>query len=510
MVKPQQHKIMFRVDASDKIGTGHVMRCLTLADALKNNGASTLFISRHMPLYLQEILAIKGHEFRIINSNQDEPSIDNLAHSDWLGVSQSRDALDTIKLLTNQTFDWLVVDHYALDTRWESALRQSVKNILVIDDIADREHDCDVLLDQNFYVDMQSRYVGKVPKHCQLLLGPRYALLRPEFLTARKQAKVHSGVVKRILVFFGGVDADNYTGMALSAMQNLDLNGIAVDVVIGTQHPNRDEILSICKTNSFICHIQTQHMAELMLQADLSIGAGGVAMLERCCLGLPSIVISIANNQISGCEAASKLGAIFYLGNSDNINDSILSSALLLTSSLTRLFLSIGEKGSELVDGAGVARLCKKLSFKPIQLRLAHEADCADVFQWRNHEETRKYFFDTSLVAWENHCKWFSKKLRDENYVFLIGLVEDNPIGTLRYELKGNSATVSVYLLPDKHGYGYGAELLRRGSSWLLLHKPEIKNLKAEVLTENISSIQTFYNAGFSDFAMSFNKDLDK
>lgn len=179
--------------------------------------------------------------------------------------------------MSDRSWDWLVVDHYALDARWESALRASTKQIMVIDDIADRQHDCDVLLDQNFYADMQKRYTGKVSAHCQLLLGPRYALLRDEFRKLREQVKPRNGTVKKILVFFGGVDADNYTGRAIEALAEIGIEGLYVDVVIGAQHSCREQIKSVCAQHGFICHVQTDKMAELMAAADLAIGAGGSA-----------------------------------------------------------------------------------------------------------------------------------------------------------------------------------------------------------------------------------------
>ena len=504
-MKQINNKVLFRVDASEIIGTGHVMRCLTLADALKKNGTHTLFVSRHLSLYLQEILAIKGHEFRIINSIQDESSIDNLAHSDWLGVSQSRDALDTIKLLTNQTFDWLVVDHYALDTRWESALRQSVKNILVIDDIADREHDCDVLLDQNFYVDMQSRYVGKVPKHCQLLLGPRYALLRPEFLTARKQAKIRSGTVKRILVFFGGVDADNYTGMALSAMQNLDLNGIAVDVVIGTQHPNRDEILSICKASNFVCHIQTQHMAELMLQADLSIGAGGSATWERCSLGLPTIAISTADNQTAQIRDAAFSGLIYVIEANTNLPEVIERHLLtMIESSIFRQVLSTNAMGS--VDGRGVLRVIGKMSLSGIVIRKALEQDSEQIFAWRNHPTIRAVSRNSNLITWQEHQQWFSLVINDLNRLLLIGELNDFPIGVVRFDIKKNQAEVSMYVIPEEQNSGHGAELLQSAENWLSQNCLEVNSILAQVLGENSRSHRLFISANYQLDATSYIK----
>ncbi|MDO8208674.1 MAG: UDP-2,4-diacetamido-2,4,6-trideoxy-beta-L-altropyranose hydrolase, partial [Gallionella sp.] len=290
-------RIVFRTDATGQIGTGHFMRCLTLADALKQRGAQIRFVSRDLPLHLRDMLAAKDVEFVSLESDLTPPVTGDLAHAHWLGASQKQDAQATIQALSDQSWDSLVVDHYALDARWESALRGTARQIMVIDDIADRQHDCDVLLDQNFYADMQTRYAGKVPSHCQLLLGPRYALLRDEFRRFRDQVKPRTGAVKRILVFFGGVDADNYTGRAIEALSEIDVSGFHIDVVIGAQHPRLAEIEGMCAANGFVCHVQTNRMAELMAAADLAIGAGGSATWERCCLGLPALAFCTADNQ---------------------------------------------------------------------------------------------------------------------------------------------------------------------------------------------------------------------
>jgi UDP-2,4-diacetamido-2,4,6-trideoxy-beta-L-altropyranose hydrolase len=307
-------KIAVRVDASSKIGTGHFMRCLTLADALKQRGAQIRFSSRHLPEHLRGILVAKGHEFALLDTAKNDATVDELAHAHWLGVSQAQDASNSIRVLSDVDWDWLIVDHYALDARWENTLRGTVKKIMVIDDIADRRHDCDVLLDQNFYADMQTRYTGKVPYHCQLLLGPRYALLRDEFRKLHEQVRPRAGPVKKILVFFGGVDVGNYTGRAIEALSEIIVADVHVDVVIGAQHPCLEQIKAACAQHGFICHVQTDKMAELMAVADLAIGAGGSASWERCCLGLPCIVGAVAQNQVQAAKDLSALGAVKYIG----------------------------------------------------------------------------------------------------------------------------------------------------------------------------------------------------
>lgn len=338
------------------------MRCLTLADALKQRGAQTCFISRDLPIHLRGMLVAKGHELVLLDSVQNDVALDELAHAHWLGVSQAQDAADSIKALHGVDWDWLIVDHYALDARWESMLRHTAKKILVIDDIADRRHDCDMLLDQNFYADMDARYTAKVPAHCRLLLGPHYALLRDEFRQLHGQVKPRTGPVKRILVFFGGVDADNYTALAIEVLANISIKDLQVDVIIGAQHPHRAEIESACVERGFVCHTQTSRMAELMAAADLAIGAGGSATWERCCLGLPALLVALADNQINIAKALNLLGACIYVGalktaSATNMRNVIVS--LLVAQDQLKI---LSEKSYSLVDGLGVDRVCQEMS----------------------------------------------------------------------------------------------------------------------------------------------------
>ena len=355
-----QH-IAFRADVSKLIGTGHFMRCLTLAEDLKRQGVHIRFISRHLPVYLQNMLADKGYEFIILVSTQNEMPIDELAHASWLGVSQEQDAIDSVQALSDLMWNWLIVDHYALDHRWESRLRQSSNNILIIDDIADRQHDCDVLLDQNFYSDMDMRYTGKVPSHCHLLLGPKYALLRKEFRLFHQQIKPRNGSVKRLLVFFGGVDADNYTGLIIDTLSEIRIPNLHIDVVIGSQHPYREKIKEKCVQYEFNCYVQTDKMAELMAAADLAIGAGGSATWERCCLALPTLMFSLAHNQIEIAKEMDVLGAGQYFDLQLIDIDKDLHKTIVDLINDKRKIEMFSDKAYSIVDGLGVDRLCEVL-----------------------------------------------------------------------------------------------------------------------------------------------------
>jgi len=313
-------KILFRTDASVEIGSGHLMRCLTLADQLRAEGAEVAFVCRELPGAMFDLLHTCGYRFA------------KLPLAEVGKDSQQFDAEETIQAagqLFPDSIDWVVVDHYELDVLWERMLRPHVCKLMVIDDLANRSHDCDLLLDQNYYRDQDQRYLGLVPEKCVTLLGPEYVLLRPEFAETKQRIRVRNGSVQRILVFFGGSDSTNQTQKALEALRLLERPDIEVDVVVGSTNPNRNTIQALCdELPNVTFHCQVSNMAELILNADLAIGAGGAAMWERCYLGLPTITVVFAANQESTTEDVARLGAIEYLGWSDQLDASDYANCL--------------------------------------------------------------------------------------------------------------------------------------------------------------------------------------
>ncbi len=500
-------KIAFRVDASLLIGTGHLMRCLTLADALKQFGINSCFVSRHMPIHLRDLLVSKGHEFKLLSAMHNDSAISHLAHAKWLGVPQKCDAQDTIDALFGQSWDWLIVDHYGLDIHWESALRRAVGQIMVIDDIADRQHDCDVLVDQNLYEEMNSRYSDKVPKDCRLLLGPRYALLREKFRQLREQIKPNRGVVKNILVFFGGVDADNYTGRVIEALSAMDVSALHVNVVIGAQQPYREQIEVACKRYGFICHVQIDRMAELMVEADLSIGAGGGATWERCCLGLPALVLSTADNQKKQLTDAAKRGLVYAPDVDGDIENFVTRHVIaLIENPSLRNFLSAN--GMQAVDARGALRIINALGNSSIEMRVATIDDSRDLFNWRNDPAIRAFSRNTESIAWHDHQHWLNAVLTDPSRILLVGLVQDMPVGVVRYDLEEKSAEISIYLVPDKFSSGLGTELLLAAEMWLRKKLPMVRSIHAHVLGGNERSMRLFDSAGYASELTRFTKRL--
>lgn len=356
-----QLRIVFRTDANQQIGTGHFMRCLTLADEIRRSAADICFVARELPMYLQQMLIEHGVRYLALpKPDTTTQSTDELAHASWLQTSQAIDAEQTLAALGEGSWNWLVVDHYALDHRYEKLLRKVCKHVMVIDDLADRVHDCDVLLDQNYYQDQDQRYLGKVPLHCRMLLGAKFALLRPEFKTMREKVKARTGKVKNILVFFGGMDSDNLTGQVLEVIINLKLD-VHVDVVIGQQHPQKETIQKLCTQHNYTCHVQTNRMSNLMAVADLAIGAGGSTNWERCCLGLPSIIVSTAINQIPISNELSRLGGCHYLGSIQKDTLEKIKESLFFLFISPRDLENYSTIAFNLVDGDGVLRVSNEL-----------------------------------------------------------------------------------------------------------------------------------------------------
>ena len=500
--------IAFRVDASIQIGTGHFLRCLALADALKKRGAQISFVCRHLPEHLKIQLAAKGYQLMPLDSSSNESISDNLAHAHWLGTSQYADAQASIQVLSERSWDWLVVDHYALDARWESVLRQKVSNIFVIDDIADRMHDCDVLLDQNFYFDNESRYTGLVPGHCQMLLGPRYALLREDFLQMRKQAKPRSGPIKNILVFFGGVDADNHTEKIIRALSGFIDYLLNVVVVIGAQHPARKVIESICAGYGFECHVQTTNMPALMSNADLAIGAGGIATWERCCLGLPALVVSLAENQKKQIFDSARAGLLY----SPEFKCDFASGILRHMQSLIEnpgLLEFISRNGMDAVDGRGSLRAMRKMGCVAVKIRLASESDSKNIMAWRNHPSIRGVSDHKEPIALVDHEHWMSKLLRDKQRILLIGYIdEEHPVGVVRFDMAENTAKVSIYLVPGMVHQGLGLDLMDSAEQWLHDKHPSILLIQAKVLGGNLPSHRLFAAGGYNQDFIFYSKKL--
>jgi len=310
-------QVIFRVDGSEEIGSGHVVRCITLADQLLSKGAKVRFITRAFTGGMQDF--IESHGFTCSRLDGDINSIELDAFETYLVIRENYDS----------RIDWLIVDHYDLDYSWESFLRPVVKKIMVIDDLANRKHDCDLLLDQNYYKNYHNRYDGLVQKSTKLCLGTKFALLNPNFFSVKKKLRRRDGVVRRILVFFGSSDIYNQTELTLNAIEMLGRSNLYVDVVVGNSNPQKERIRQFCLLRPhYFYHCQIPYMADLIAEADLSIGAGGTTTWERCFLGLPSIISVVAENQVNVSRDVSNFGAAICLGWAKNNSVLIYENAI--------------------------------------------------------------------------------------------------------------------------------------------------------------------------------------
>ncbi|GAA5159296.1 UDP-2,4-diacetamido-2,4,6-trideoxy-beta-L-altropyranose hydrolase [Viridibacterium curvum] len=325
-------KIAVRADASREMGHGHVMRCLALAMALRDRGAEVSFHCR----------SLEGHAFPVIGQ----------AGFACFPIAPEEDV---------PACDWLIVDHYDLDATWEGAQRRRAGRIMVIDDLANRHHDCDLLLDQNLNPAGPERYAPLLPLDCPQILGPHFALLRPEFAFERGRVAPRSGHVARLLVCFGGGDLDDVTGWVVDMLAEA-FPQISVDVVVGAANPNVPSLRRRCEHHPHATlSVAVEDMARRMRRADLFIGGGGSITWERAALGLPGITLSIAANQLPVAAAIAARGAGVDMGRAEDTLPLALQARLGDLLSRPQFVQDMSLRLSALCDGGGARRVATKM-----------------------------------------------------------------------------------------------------------------------------------------------------
>jgi len=493
-------RIAVRADASVRIGTGHVMRCLALAGALRDGGAEVRFICRAHPGHL--IDRIEDDGFAVSPLTAPDPD-----DTSWLGASVEADAAKTIAALDGWRPDWLVVDHYALGADWERAIRPHVGAVLAVDDLADRAHDCDVLLDQNHHPEAEGRYAGLVPQTCRLLCGPWFALLRPEYATMRRLLDgPRTGPVARVLVFYGGSDPTNETARALRVLSELPFSALAVDVVMGANHPDRTGIAALvaARPNTTL-HGPRPHLADLMARADLALGAGGATTWERCCLGLATIATTTAENQTDQMMRMAEAGALLSVGASATVTDAVLSKTLSTLLGQADGPARLSDAAFQVTDGTGAARVAEVLcpgGDSALRLRAASQVDAVVYFRWLNDPETRRQAFQAAPVAWADHAAWFDAALKTSARALkVVETPAGVPVGQVRFDgIAEDAGIVSFGLDPVFRGRGWGTRLLDLArESWAGAgHRGPLHGF---VKPANTASLKAFRRAGFQDAA---------
>ena len=361
-------KIVVRADASLTMGSGHIMRCLTLADGLKQQGHDISFICRQHDGHLADLIGQKGFAVQLLAKSKTADFIKQHVHSEWLGASESDDFAECKPILQALKPDWLIIDHYAIGKNWEQQAKRLLPNlkILAIDDLADRTHDCEILLDQNFGRKNED-YQPLVPSDCQRLLGTRYTLLRDEFASWRAMSLNRRKSVQppnNILVNLGGVDNDNVTLKILQSLNTFvqqSTQAFNVTVVMGKTAPHIVRIQDFAKQANFPCHVivNANNMAELMANADLAIGAAGSTTWERCCLGLPMVLIVLADNQQVIAKALADKNVVKVVTDMAALDEQLPR----LLSEIADNYKKFSRQSAKLVDGQGAKRVAHWIEF---------------------------------------------------------------------------------------------------------------------------------------------------
>jgi UDP-2,4-diacetamido-2,4,6-trideoxy-beta-L-altropyranose hydrolase len=501
--------VILRADASNQMGVGHVMRCLTLADELSNAGAEIKFICRDLAGNLEKMILQRGYVVHLLPAPHQHSGVENSmnAHEQWLGVPWDEDANQSIKLISANTINWVIVDNYALDYRWHKKIRPYTDKIFVIDDLADRKMDCDMLLDQTFGRN-NSDYDGLVAKDCQINLGSSYALLRPEFSYLRQkaiEARKTRRNIKNILVSVGALDPNNVTSQIITALERIKwLHKPKVNVVLHSSAPHLHTLLDQINGLKLEVSIQTDvsDMAKLMIEADLAIGAGGTTSWERCCLGLPTLLIKLADNQalvINGLLTAQAARQIDI----ENIATDLVRECEALQSDKMKL-VDLSINSLNITDGKGTRLIALKMlsdyskNNGKITLRPICHSDVDMIYNWQINPKIRKYFHNPTPPSYDEHCDWLTNSIADPTcYLYMIEH-DYCPAGVLRlnYQVATEKSAeyylVSVYIAPEHHNNGIGTIAINYANR--LFRESE---LRAEIQSDNLASREMFKKSGY-------------
>lgn len=477
-----------RVDGSVALGSGHVMRCLTLAHELAGRGALVSFVCRDHPGNLIERIEHEGFAVaRLPRRAGDAVSAD----SHELGAPEVEDAAEFLAAVGSERPDWIVTDHYGVADSWERHVGQLAK-ILVIDDYG-RDHDAAVVLNQNWLgEDRGFEQHGATVK----LNGPRFALLRPEYAMLRRVLPERGSDPRRVLIFFGGSDPSNETGKALQALSAPQFAHLAADVVLGANHPDPLGIRRLVEARpGSVLHANLPSLAALMVRADIAIGAGGATTWERLCLDLPSLVTIVADNQDPGASALAARGAIVLAGRTPG------TSVESYRAGLVQLVRSAGP--DRLVDGMGAQRVAEILmpSAGPaLRLRRARVEDAQTLLDWRNEPATRVMSLTTAAIGWAEHIRWFRSRLQSGRSEILLLQARELPVGQVRFDLEPDHAVLSYSLDPIVRGRGWSRWLVSQAVQRLRESHPGVI-VRAQVKPENTASTKVFTGLGWTAVA---------
>ena len=473
--------LVIRADVSTQIGTGHLMRCLALAQAWQAQGGQAAFIMACESDSLRQRLAGEGFQVITLEGAHLDPA-------DWKVTSQA---------LRAHPGAWVVLDGYHFDPAYQRQVKEAGHRLLVIDDMAHLEHYyADIVLNQNIHAE-QLRY--SCEPYTRLLLGTRYVLLRSEFLAWRGWQRKIPQVARKVLVTLGGSDPDNQTLKVIRALQQVDVDGLEAVVVVGANNPYLGKLQAAVGPSGGAIHlaVDVADISSLMAWADIAVSAAGSTCWELAFMSLPSLLLVLADNQrpvaggLDAAEAAVSLG-----WHEDVAADAIVAGVMQLAGSPDKR-ARLATRSRELVDGAGATRVARVMQEAAITLRPVRPEDARLIWMWANDPETRIVSFSSEPISWEQHEAWFIAKLADPQCLFYVALdIAGEPIGQIRYQIEEDEAVLSVSVVPGKRGRGYGTSMIRLASRQVFT-SASVKVIHAYIKPENVASIQAFASAGF-------------
>ena len=483
--------VAIRVDASQYIGSGHVMRCLALAEELKKNVNNVMFVMRPQPGDLCDYIEKRGFQVKRLP----QPQVKMIPKSDcdykaWLQVSELQDANEF--LLFASDAEVVIVDHYGIGASWERLIKLRMSCILIsIDDLV-RDHISDMLIDQTASR-MANEYEQTAPGS-HLLVGSNYALLKAQFadlypIAINKKIDFEN---HKLLLTMGGIDQPNATVKVLKTLSKATAP-IPTTVVLGKKSPHFESVVSFCAQNSdWVTHIPfTDDMAALMLEHTIAIGASGSTSWERACMGLPSIIIPIAENQQQICQNLVKENVAISLS-LDEVPE-MLNAKLDV---LLKNFEVLRANSLSLCDGKGCARVVATINSlvrHGIVLKHATNEDIRQVYDWQCLSETRRYALNPKIPTWKEHRVWMKNKLKSSKDFFYIVCYDAQQVGVVRLDnVSSSSFVISIFIAPKYHGKG----LAKRALAAIDILHPSIE-ISATVLKENIASQALFLAAGY-------------
>ena len=495
-------RVAIRVDASAAIGTGHLKRCLSLAQALTEAGAAVRFVCRELDAVAAQVLGTEASTTHWLPSPAAAfvPRPDTPPHAAWAGVPQTQDAADTAQALAEWQHDAVVVDHYAFDARWHGAVRDALGcRLLVIDDTADRMLNADALLDHNWAPNHHAKYAGRLQREPLWLCGPRFALLASAYRGAARY-RFHDAV-RSIGIFMGGTDPAGISARVLSACRHAGFTG-PVEVVSTSANPQLTGLRDACQRDGrATLTLDQPDLAAFFARHDLQIGAGGGATWERCCIGTPTVALALVANQSAVVPGLAALGAVRAA------DDATLPGVLreLIADPAARR--SLAERAAALVDGRGAQRVALALLRDHLQLRPATADDAPLLHGWRNHPAVRAVSATQDPIAFDAHQRWLHAVLANPARWLFVAQVGQLPVGSIRFDrLDNGHLEVSLYTDPDLQGLGLGQRLLAAGEQALLALHPGGFTVQAQVLPGNTASQRLFQAAGYHGGPLQYRK----